>query len=157
MPYHKVVGVVLNVADDLMHGAELGMRQVYGDIGLWLDSGYFEILVSGLLERGFDVYVTADHGNKECVGEGLLNEGNLVETRGMRVRIYKDASLMNVIRTRFPGETKELKTTSLPEGYHPAVMTGNGFFGPRGTTSVVHGGVSFEEVVVPFVRIIKEQ
>ena len=50
---HKIVGIVLNVIDDSMHGAVQGLPELYKDIGLWVERGYLENLLIGLLNKGF--------------------------------------------------------------------------------------------------------
>lgn len=43
---------------------------------------------------GFHVYVTADHGNVEAVGQGRPKQGLAAEMRGERVRTYRSETLV---------------------------------------------------------------
>lgn len=61
-------------------------RQV--DVAYWLDrwlqTGFVERLFALLLNEGFSIYVTADHGNVDAVGVGRPNQGVIAESRGER-------------------------------------------------------------------------
>ena len=52
---------------------------------------YLNTLLDLLLDRGFRVYLTSDHGNIEAEGCGRPAEGAVADLRGERVRIYPDA------------------------------------------------------------------
>jgi hypothetical protein len=46
-----------------------------------------------MLERGFEVILTADHGNAEGTGIGKPNVGATADERGERVHVFSDALL----------------------------------------------------------------
>jgi hypothetical protein len=51
-------------------------------IGNWLTTGFVDRLFSLLLDKGYHIYLTADHGNVESTGVGRPNQGVIAETRG---------------------------------------------------------------------------
>jgi hypothetical protein len=46
-----------------------------------------------MLEHGFEVILTADHGNVEAVGIGKPNVGVTADERGERVHVFSDVLL----------------------------------------------------------------
>jgi hypothetical protein len=79
---------VVDTIDKIVHGAVLGKRGIASQIDSWCTSGFVEQLLALLLDQGFHVYLTADHGNVEAIGAGRPNQGVIAESRGERVRIY---------------------------------------------------------------------
>jgi hypothetical protein len=121
-------------------------------IGRWLDAGFVERLFAFLLGEGFSIYVTADHGNVDAVGVGKPNQGVIAETRGERVRVYRSESLRADSAAAYP-DTVSLEIAGLPANFMPLFAGGRSAFVPMGDQVVVHGGVSVEELIVPFVKV----
>lgn len=118
----------------------------------WLATGFVERLFLLLLEKGYHVYLTADHGNVEARGIGRPNQGVIAETRGERVRVYRSESLLADSATTYPG-TARLEVPGLPATFMPLFAGGRTAFVQEGEQVVVHGGVSVEELIVPFVKV----
>jgi len=109
-------------------------------------------LLGRLLDAGFSVFLTADHGNVEAIGRGNPAELALAVSRGERARVYADASLRAQVKARFP-EAVEWSAVGLPADYLPLLAPGRTAFIADGERRVSHGGITVEEVIVPFVRI----
>ena len=105
-----------------------------------------------LLDNDFHVYLSADHGNVEAVGIGRPNQGVAAELRGERVRTYRSEALITAAESANP-EVFRLNIVGLPANFMPLFAAGRGAFVPRGEQLVVHGGVSMEELLVPFVKV----
>lgn len=148
----RVVGLVVDIVDKIMHGMQLGSAGMHSQIVQWCHKGYLSDLVGSLLELGFDVWLTADHGNIECKGMGLPAEGVLADTHGQRARVYPTAELRNIVSTEYPF-ARNWPTDGLPTNYFPLVAEGRCAFGHPNTTMVSHGGISIEEVIVPLVQL----
>lgn len=150
-PSIKVAGLVVDMIDELVHGAMLGKRGLSGQIQEWCETGFIEELFKLLIGKGFHVYVTADHGNVDAEGIGRLNQGVISELNGERVRIYRNETLAASVPTgvdAFP-----YGSPGLPSNFLPLYASGRGAFVPAGHQVVAHGGMSVEELIVPFVRI----
>ncbi len=147
----KVLGLVIDEVDERLH-KERNKEDVALWIGRWLDTGFVERLFAFLLGKGFSVYVTADHGNVDAVGVGRPNQGVIAETRGERVRVYRSESLRADSAAAYPG-TISLDIAGLPANFMPLFAGGRSAFVPDGDQVVVHGGVSVEELIVPFVKV----
>jgi hypothetical protein len=147
----KVLGLVIDEVDERLH-KERSKDDVALWIGRWLDTGFVERLFAFLLGEGFSIYVTADHGNVDAVGVGRPNQGVIAETRGERVRVYRSESLRVDSAAAYP-DTVSLEIAGLPANFMPLFAGGRSAFVPDGDQVVVHGGVSVEELIVPFVKV----
>jgi len=149
-PHLAFLGIVVNVVDEIMHGEHQGTAGMHDAIRLWAPQA--QSLISRLLDEGCTVFLTADHGNVAAVGMGKPREGVLVEVGGKRARIYETKGFRQEAQQTFP-ETIEWPDTGLPAGRHVLLPEGLSAFTDAGKRIVSHGGVSLEEVVVPFVTI----
>ena len=84
---------MVDTVDEIVHGAALGKRGIAAQIESWCESGFVERLLDRLTSKGFHVYLTADHGNVEAVGQGRPKQGVAAEMRGERVRTYRSGTL----------------------------------------------------------------
>ncbi|MDH6234999.1 hypothetical protein M2281_005621 [Mesorhizobium soli] len=148
----KVLGLVIDEVDERLH-KERSKEDVALWIGRWLDTGFIERLFAFLLAEGFSIYVTADHGNVDAVGIGRPNQGIIAETRGERVRVYRSEPLRAQLAAAYPGMLA-LDIAGLPTNFKPLFAGGRSAFVHTGDQVVVHGGVSVEELIVPFVRVL---
>ncbi len=151
-PAVKVAGLVVDTVDEIIHGAVLGKRGIAAQIASWCESGFVDRLFSMLLDNGFHVYWTSDHGNVEAVGIGRPNQGVASELRGERVRIYRSEAVIAETAAAYP-ETFRLDVAGLPANFMPLFAGGRGAFVPKDDQAVVHGGISVEELIVPFVKV----
>jgi len=147
----KVVGLVVDEVDDRLH-KERSKQDVALWIANWLKTGFVDRLFAMLLDRGFHIYLTADHGNVEAVGVGRPSEGDVPEARGERVRVYRSESLL-AKSAAANANSVHLDIAGLPAGYMPLFAGGRTAFVPDGEQVVVHGGISVEELIVPFVKV----
>lgn len=151
-PSIKVAAIVVDTVDEIVHGAILGKRGISNQIDGWCETGFIDRLFTSLLNQGFSVYLTADHGNVEAVGVGRPNQGVLAETRGERVRVYRSEALLVESANTYQG-TIRMDIAGLPADFMPLYAGGRTAFVPVGEQLVVHGGMSVEELIVPFVKV----
>lgn len=151
-PVLKVVGIVVDTVDEIVHGAPLGKRGIAALIESWCESGFVERLLDQLAGKGFHVYLTADHGNVEAVGQGRPKQGVAAEMRGERVRTYRSEILATESATSNPNSYR-LEVAGLPTNFFSLFAGGRSAFIPVGEQAVVHGGISVEELLVPFVKV----
>jgi len=148
----RAVGLVINTVDDMMHGMQLGAAGMHNQVKLWAESGYLQRLINALLDSGYSVHLTSDHGNVEAVGSGKIREGAIAESRGERARVYKTESLMQSINFS-NADAVIWPRTGLPNDYWPVVMKGRKAFVAQDENIVGHGGIAIEEVIVPYIRL----
>ena len=123
----KVVGLVVDKVDKIMHGMQLGSAGMHNQIKQWCQSGFLAALVGQLLDYGYEVWLTADHGNIQCDGKGRPSEGVIAETRGGRVRVYPTPELRSQVAGSFLF-AHEWQPVGLPAGYFPLVAGGRDAF-----------------------------
>ncbi|MDQ4076612.1 MAG: BREX-3 system phosphatase PglZ, partial [Chloroflexota bacterium] len=150
-PY-RVVALIINKVDDIMHGMQLGMAGMLNQVRQWGEQGYLARLIAILLNQGWRLYLTSDHGNIEATGIGLPREGAAAELRGERVRVYRDERLLQQTRAEYP-EAVTWPAIGLPADYLSLLAPSRKAFIREGVRTVSHGGLSIEELVVPFVEI----
>jgi hypothetical protein len=151
-PKRRVAGMVIDKIDRIMHGMELGTAGMYNQVRQWAEQSYLASLLDLLLDRGFRVFLTSDHGNIEAEGCGRPSEGAVADLRGERVRIYSDPLLRKKVADRFP-DAVEWPSVGLPNDYLPLLAPSRKAFVREKERLVSHGGISIEEVIVPLVQI----
>lgn len=150
-PGMQVAGIVVDMVDELVHGAMLGKRGISGQIAAWCDTGFVEGLVRLLAGHGYQIYLTADHGNVEAEGIGRLSQGVMSEVKGERVRTYRSDELAGSVPSEL--DTFRVGVPGLPPEVLPVYAGTGKAFVTRGERTVAHGGPSVEELIVPFVRV----
>ncbi len=86
--------VVVNAVDDLMHTSELfGDAQLMANLDVWVANGFLVDLVARATAAGIETWITADHGNLECIGTGSVSEGVAIESAGKRLLRYPNRTL----------------------------------------------------------------
>lgn len=147
----KAIGLVVDKVDKIMHGMQLGAAGMHNQIKQWCHKGFLCSLVGYLLDHGYQVWLTSDHGNIECYGKGRPSEGVIAETRGERVRVYPTPELRTSVAKSFTF-SREWEPVGLPANYYPLVTGGSAAFVKEDEVIVGHGGISIEEVIVPLVK-----
>ena len=151
-PRVRVVGLVVAAVDRIMHGMTLGQSGMHNQVRQWAQRGLPADLIDLLLDGGFAVWLTSDHGNIETGGCGRPGEGSAADLRGERVRVYSDPALRARVGERFP-DAIAWPPVGLPDDYLALIAPGRSSFVRRQERPVAHGGITLEEVIVPLVRI----
>jgi hypothetical protein len=151
-PQARVAGLVIDKVDKIMHGMELGAAGMHNQVRQWAKQPYMVELLDLLLDRGFCVFLTSDHGNIEAEGCGRPAEGVVADLRGERVRLYSDVRLRHNVHERFPSAI-EWQPVGLPEDYLALIAPNRLAFVRSGERIVSHGGFSIEELIVPLIQI----
>jgi hypothetical protein len=152
-PKCRVIGVVVLTIDETIHGTVMGSGGMHASIRHWAGAGRFRNLVGLLHANGFEVYVTADHGNIEADGMGKPNVGAIADERGRRAHVFRDDLTRANVHEQYP-DTVLWPQAGIPDDYRVLLAAGRRAFIPEGKRSVAHGGIALEEVIVPFSRIV---
>ena len=153
------VCLVEDTPDKLVHSAYLGAVDHQMSLRLWLspeqekNSLALESLLDHLLDLDYAVYLTSDHGHVEAHGISSPSQGILAQTRGKRARLYKDDAVARRAHEQFPATVMWQNDGVLPPGVVALMPIARDAFTTDGETVVSHGGLSIDEMVVPFVKI----
>ena len=116
-------------------------------------SGYVEALIQSLLGRGYRVAVTSDHGHVEAVGIGQPQEGVMVTTRSKRARLYANERFARNVLESFASSLLWYDDGILPDDRWVLMAAAGEAYASPGERVVSHGGITLDEVVVPYCEI----
>lgn len=153
-PKCRVLAVVVGTVDQMLHGAVTGSDGLHASVRHWAQRGGLSKIIDLLVEEGFEVSLTADHGNVEGHGLGKPNVGATAEQRGERVHVFRDELTRTSVAQQYPG-TIPWQNVGLPQDYLPLIAPDRRAFIAEGKRTVAHGGACIEEIIVPFVQIVR--
>lgn len=153
------LGILINLFDDIMHAikefsAQTDKRIYYDTLRSYLDNGALDRLFNLLLDGGYRIFISSDHGNLSGIGNGITPSKDLIETYALRVVIFDNEILALNFAKKSNGFV--FRTKSLPPNIYPVYIPGQALFAPAGSVQISHGGLSLEELVVPFVEITRQ-
>jgi len=151
-PGLTAVGIVIQAIDKMLHGSSLlGDPQLAASVDAWIDRGDLRSLVVEADQAGYEIWLTSDHGNLETTPRGRALEGLAVETAGLRVRLYRSHALRDGSRVRAGGIAWD--PPGLPPGWSYSLFAPGRDAYFSGEVRVTHGGLSFDEVIVPLIKV----
>ena len=151
-PRCRILGGVVGTIDQNMHQTDLGTDGMHSMVRHWARTGRLQAIIAALLERDFAVFLTADHGNVFGRGIGKPNVGAAAKQRGERAHIFESELIRTSVHEQYPGSL-EWPQIGLPPDLWALIAPVRACFLPEGKAAVSHGGISLEEVIVPFVRV----
>lgn len=161
--YTQLLCLVLPDIDKLVHASQGGLAGLHASLRVWLDapagagSHYVEGLVQTLLDHGYLVVLTSDHGHVEASGMGQPREGVLVESRALRARLYDRGPFAEAVQAQYPDTLLWHDDGLLPGDRFVLMPQGRRAFAPAGALVVSHGGLTVDEMIVPLVTITAER
>jgi len=151
-PTIKCLSIIVNDIDDLVHGQIQGRFGMYSDINLLAKSGKIQRLIRNLYKQGFNIYLTSDHGNTLCTGLGSVKgTGVEVETKSRRMLILKDFAKSKELIEKY--DLIEYPGYYLDKQYKYYICNNGTSFDVKNSVVMTHGGISIDEVIVPFIKI----
>lgn len=148
----KCAAVIINEIDDTVHGQGQGRLGMFNDVRVMAKQDKLGKLVRRLLRQGFDVYISADHGNTPCVGDGkLMGTGVETETKSRRMLVLKDFADKQTIIDRYG--MIEYPKYYLTKKYDYLICPAGHSLDAKGEEVMSHGGITVDECIVPFITI----
>ncbi|MBT1707290.1 BREX-3 system phosphatase PglZ [Fulvivirgaceae bacterium PWU5] len=143
-----LLGLVCNDLDNIMHGSILGNDHLKVSTEQWIEKSGIVKLILDFKVQGFEIYITADHGNVEAKGVKNLNLEEKVGSlsRSKRHLHFTSERLLENFKTLNP---------SLPVGTRgfSVYLKNDEAFTLKNKQVITHGGSHFWEVIVPFISI----
>lgn len=144
--------VIINDIDDMVHGQKQGRIGMLNDIGIMVKQRKLVDMTRRFLSTGFDVYITADHGNTPRRGMGkLMTTGVETETKSRCMLVLKDFADKAGIKEKYG--LLEFPKIYLPKEYDYLICDVGDSFDAKGVDVMSHGGISIDECIVPFIII----
>ena len=151
----KCAAVIINDVDNIVHAQQFGRQGMLREITALSDTGQLKALVQTLLGKGFGVYITADHGNTLCRGIGKAPQtGVVTATKSRRMMVLKNIADKKMFFQKYG--MIEFPEAYLPKEYDYLVCKAGESFDNKGQTVMSHGGITIDEVIVPFIKIKAE-
>lgn len=145
---NKILGIVTNDLDDLMHGTVIGNIQLKQNTELWLDKSNFIEVIKQLKESSYTIFITADHGSIETKGVKnfkLRDKIGSISRSKRHIHFSNESMLANF--------QEQNRTLDFGVFGLSAYLKNNEAFTTEDVSVVTHGGSHFWEVLVPFIEI----
>jgi hypothetical protein len=148
-----VAAVIYNFFDDLSHSAQfpphVENKSLYFDtVKNYLTNSNVLQQLSVMLDEGYKLFFCSDHGSIIAKGNGKKIEKYLQETFAKRACIIEETTLaefLNFPKMKIP--FVEDKLLILP--------VGRTMFAQLNSIEISHGGITVDEIVVPFIEVLK--
>lgn len=148
--------IIINDIDDLVHSQHQGKTGMYKDVELLSKSKKLSGTVNRFLNLGYDVYITSDHGNAPSIGMGkLIGTGVEIETKSKKMLVLKDIADKNALLSKYA--MIDYPKYYLNKNYDYLICDINTSLDSLGRNVVTHGGITIDEVIVPFITIKLEE
>lgn len=144
----KILGLVCNDLDDIMHGSVLGNEQLMASTKQWILQSKIINTIASLRSHGFKVYITTDHGNLEATGIKNLKLKDKVGSisRSKRYIHFSNETMLANFREQNPDLIIGIKDNSVYLRQEEA-------FTDENSKIITHGGSHLWEVLIPFIEI----
>lgn len=150
---YNTVSILFNFFDDLSHAAQLQESNLtkfgyYNSVADYLKNSKVKQIVSDLIHDDFVIYICSDHGSTISKGNGKNIDKYLQDKFAKRGTIIsKDSSELT--------EHRKIKIPFIDDKL--VVIPGNKeMFADKNKYEINHGGISIDEMVVPFVKLVKQ-
>lgn len=144
--------VIINDLDDMVHAQTQGRLGMFNDVTLLTNQKKLLEMTKRFLTAEYDVYITADHGNTPCIGLGkLMGTGVEVQTKSRRMLALKNFADKAGLIEKYG--LVEYPKYYLPKEYDYLICDVGDSFDARGDEVMTHGGITLDEVIVPFIKI----
>lgn len=149
-----IIGLVANTVDVSAHSAIMGPKQLLENVRFWItEDQWLPTMIHGLLDQGFHVMMTSDHGHVAVEGIGRPPTGDIPDSKGQRVQVFSSRVLRDQVASEWGTPWPHL--SGLPSDYFPLLARPHQAYASRGARLLSHGGISMEELMVPMIRIMR--
>lgn len=149
----KAVGIIFSFIDEFVHAKNMNKSYIISVLEKYLEQNHLEQLIQSLLNKGFYVYFSSDHGNILAKGNGKRPPKDLFKSRSRR---YLKSNHKNIVAEYSTDESLLIQFKEIIGEDYFLLLADNSMFNNNGTSGLTHGGISVEEVIVPFIEVRKE-
>jgi len=144
------ISILFAFFDDIAHAAQIpvngqGKLLYFDAINSYLKNSNLKQVFETLLNNEFAIYICSDHGSVIAIGNGQRIEKYLIDSFAKRGCIIPATS----------SELTELRKVNIPFVSDKVMILPEGreMFTYKGKQEINHGGVTVEEMVVPYIKI----
>lgn len=148
---YQYINILYNFFDDLVHSVvfpkDESTKSLYFDaVKSYLNKSNLTETIATLLRNDFSIYFCSDHGSVLATGNGIRLEKYYVDSFAKRAVIIptKANELLENKKINIP--FIDDKMIVLPEG--------RTMFTNKDKKEINHGGISIEEMVVPYIKVL---
>jgi len=147
---YDCISILFTFFDDIAHAAQIpanGLEKLFyfDAINSYLKSSNIKQVIETLLQNGFALYFCSDHGSIVATGNGQRIEKYLIDNFAKRACLIPATS----------SELTELRKVNIPFVSDKVMILPEGreMFTYKGKQEINHGGITVEEMVVPYIKI----
>lgn len=150
---YQAIGIIFSFIDEFVHGKNMNKSLIISLLEKYLEQTQLEKLIKSLLDKGFSLYFSSDHGNLLAKGNGIRPPRDLFESRSRR---YLKSAHQNILAEYVTPQSLLIQLKEIIGKEYLLLLVDNSMFNTKGKTGLTHGGISLEEVVIPFIEVKKE-
>jgi len=147
---YNAIGIAISFIDHFAHSDLMDKRRLMKNIKLYLKRSNLDVLIDSLIRSGFHLYFVSDHGNIFCKGNGINVKKDLVDTRAKRYLISDKKELLEEYRTN---DSELIQFKNIIGDDYLLLLSGDNMFAGKSEEGLTHGGISIEEMIVPFIEV----
>ncbi|MFD1616563.1 PglZ domain-containing protein [Gelatiniphilus marinus] len=149
---YEYISVLFNFFDDLCHStifpANENTKAIYfNNCKQYLEKSNVKQIIKTLLKNGFQIYICSDHGSVIAKGNGERLQKYLIDDFAKRAVIIPEEA----------SELTQFEKINIPFVHQKKLVIPEGrtMFSQKDKIEINHGGISLEEIVVPFITVTK--
>lgn len=150
---YEWLGIVFTFMDSLSHNSLTSKSKLVRDIKDFLSRSNLYLFIQKLIDQGFQIFFVSDHGNIYARGNGVRASKDLVNEKARRFMIFDHRELATEYETE---KTELLQFRNIIGDQWLLLETQSEMFDNLDQKRITHGGISVEEVIVPYVKVIKK-
>jgi hypothetical protein len=148
-----IVSVIYNFFDDFSHASifptNFDNKSLYFTaVRNYLNNSALLNQITLLLDEGYQLYFCSDHGSVVATGNGKRIERYLQDKFAKRACLIDDTTLAELL------DYPQMKVPFV-EGKTLVLPHGRTMFDQLDNIEISHGGITIEEIVVPFIKVLK--
>lgn len=147
---YEALGIIFSFVDEIVHSKLMDKNLLITNIETLLRNSNLDLFLDSLVQKGFKVYLCSDHGNILANGNGINVPKNLVNEKALR---YLISEHKNILEEYSDKNSIIIQLKKVIGDEYILFMTGNSMIGREKNSKLTHGGISIDEVVLPFIEV----
>jgi len=155
---YNCLGIVVNIVDDTAHNEDNidhGKRLMQNILSVKLKETELAKMFLKFIDAGYRIFITSDHGTVWCKGNDISPDKYLVDSRSKRALLYPEDILAREFYREKQTELYLYNDKSVIGEKSAIFPKGRSIFTKKKNTAISHGGIHIEEVIIPFIEVLK--